>query len=210
MFPKVYSESHHILPRALGGSDDPINIVRLTAKEHFIAHLLLAKIHGGPMITAVFLMSCYGRYRSRTYSYLRLQFSRRKSEGQVGTNNVMYGKSHSDETKNKMSIARLGVSIKPMSNQEKERRRKITGKDHPSFGRKASEETRMKLRECNGGENNPMYGKKHSQETKDKIGKSSAGRPSPLKGRSISEETKKKISEARKGRKYPRENKASS
>ena len=38
-----YAESHHIIPKSLGGSDDQINLVDLTAREHFICHWLLTK-----------------------------------------------------------------------------------------------------------------------------------------------------------------------
>ena len=54
--PSGYSEKHHILPRALGGDNSKNNIVRLTAKEHFICHRLLAKIHGGKMWAALAYM----------------------------------------------------------------------------------------------------------------------------------------------------------
>ena len=40
-----YTECHHILPRCLGGSDDKDNLVNLSAKEHFICHLLLTKMY---------------------------------------------------------------------------------------------------------------------------------------------------------------------
>jgi len=40
---ETYFESHHIVPKSLGGIDDPSNLVLLTPKEHFIAHLLLFK-----------------------------------------------------------------------------------------------------------------------------------------------------------------------
>lgn len=39
----IYFESHHIIPKWLGGSDKKCNRILLTAKEHFIAHLLLWK-----------------------------------------------------------------------------------------------------------------------------------------------------------------------
>lgn len=55
--PDGYVERHHILPRALGGTDDSSNLVALTAREHFVAHVLLAKIYGGIMWQAVILMS---------------------------------------------------------------------------------------------------------------------------------------------------------
>lgn len=40
----VYFERHHIVPRCVGGSDDPDNLVKLKAGEHFLAHRLLSKI----------------------------------------------------------------------------------------------------------------------------------------------------------------------
>ena len=39
-----YTESHHILPKSLGGSNNKDNIVDLTAREHYICHLLLTKM----------------------------------------------------------------------------------------------------------------------------------------------------------------------
>ena len=38
-------EIHHILPRCLGGSDDDNNLIKLTAREHFLAHLLLHRAY---------------------------------------------------------------------------------------------------------------------------------------------------------------------
>jgi hypothetical protein len=43
--PNGYTENHHIIPSSLGGSDEKSNLVRLTGREHWIAHLLLHKIH---------------------------------------------------------------------------------------------------------------------------------------------------------------------
>lgn len=45
--PIAYAEVHHILPRALGGGDGDYNLVRLSYREHFIAHWLLTKFLGG-------------------------------------------------------------------------------------------------------------------------------------------------------------------
>lgn len=38
-----YCEKHHIIPKSLNGSNDKSNLVNLTAREHYIAHLLLWK-----------------------------------------------------------------------------------------------------------------------------------------------------------------------
>ena len=41
---QVYTEKHHIIPKSLGGSNDPSNLVRLTARQHYVCHLLLTKM----------------------------------------------------------------------------------------------------------------------------------------------------------------------
>lgn len=38
----IYHERHHILPKSLGGTDEENNLIDLFAREHFIAHKLLA------------------------------------------------------------------------------------------------------------------------------------------------------------------------
>ena len=37
----AYYESHHIIPKCMGGSNERTNLVLLTPKEHFVCHLLL-------------------------------------------------------------------------------------------------------------------------------------------------------------------------
>lgn len=75
-----YKESHHIIPKCLGGSDNPANLVDLTAREHYIAHILLAKIHGGPLWHAVNLMGRLKKYSNRHYERARLEHSKLLSE----------------------------------------------------------------------------------------------------------------------------------
>jgi len=43
----TYLEKHHIIPKCVGGSDDEENLILLTPREHFIAHLLLTKMYEG-------------------------------------------------------------------------------------------------------------------------------------------------------------------
>ncbi len=40
-----YVEVHHIVPKCLGGTNEAKNTIKLTAREHFICHLLLTKMH---------------------------------------------------------------------------------------------------------------------------------------------------------------------
>ena len=39
-----YFEVHHVIPKSFGGSDHWSNLVRLTAREHFLCHYLLTKL----------------------------------------------------------------------------------------------------------------------------------------------------------------------
>ena len=40
-------EVHHILPRCLGGNNKKENLIALTPREHFIAHIILTKCYSG-------------------------------------------------------------------------------------------------------------------------------------------------------------------
>lgn len=86
-----YTELHHILPKSLGGTNHQSNLVLLTAKEHFIAHLLLTKFVVGPdrlkVIRAFLCMNnmsntaTKGRYiTSRKYDLLKEEFAMLQSE----------------------------------------------------------------------------------------------------------------------------------
>lgn len=88
--PNGYSENHHIIPKSMGGSNEHSNLIRLTAREHFIIHRLLAKIHpNSGMVHAVYKMSCVDRHwgtykvKSRTYEYIREQHAYRVSNDKV-------------------------------------------------------------------------------------------------------------------------------
>ena len=67
----VYTEKHHIIPKSLGGSNSKSNLVVLTAREHFVCHLLLPKMTEGPdkvkMVYAAWLMCCKNKRTPRDY-----------------------------------------------------------------------------------------------------------------------------------------------
>ena len=93
-------ERHHIVPRSLGGSDDNENIVKLTLREHYIAHLLLCRIHRGtrnyyPMLRALTMMKTRRDgtriKNSRMFEYFRVDISKMLSEANSGENNGQYG-----------------------------------------------------------------------------------------------------------------------
>jgi hypothetical protein len=74
----IKKEIHHILPRSLGGTDDPSNLVALTLKEHWICHRLLVKFlvdkkHIRKMYNALFMMAVkdYRTVNGRTYQHIK-------------------------------------------------------------------------------------------------------------------------------------------
>jgi len=79
--PNGYVENHHILPKSMGGTDDKNNLVGLTGREHWIAHLLLWKIHkNSQCLHACHMMAmrCEERgipqiHNSRMYQLVRIQ-----------------------------------------------------------------------------------------------------------------------------------------
>jgi hypothetical protein len=71
-----YVERHHIIPKCLKGSNDSSNIVLLTPEEHYLAHLLLVKIHphNRSLLYAAKMMA--GKGNNKIYGWLK----RRSSE----------------------------------------------------------------------------------------------------------------------------------
>lgn len=100
---KGYKEKHHILPRSVGGTDDKSNLVELTAKEHFIVHMLLCKFTIGlarrSMLYAFKAMSYYKK-DGRDYKINSRIAEKLRSELKF-----------SNEHKQKMSEKKLGRII---------------------------------------------------------------------------------------------------
>ncbi len=102
-----YKENHHILPRCLGGSNDAINLVNLTAREHLIAHMVLAKAFKGskwygPLCCAV------SKMRNGKRSTTSRAFAKLREDSVVHIKNLLTGRKLSEETKAKMSETRKG------------------------------------------------------------------------------------------------------
>lgn len=159
-----YTERHHIVPRSLGGSNDPENLVALTAREHFICHWLLTKMYTGEsrgkMINALWMMRAqnpdqrrYGsKITARIYENLREEYSKYISK-------INKGRVQPLEEKAKQLAAQIGRKRKPFS---KEWREKLSaakkGEKNNRYGAVISEETRKKMSE-------KAKGRKQSPET---------------------------------------------
>ena len=89
----TYTERHHIVPRCLGGSDSPDNLVNLTPEEHYVAHQLLTKIHPTHYgLANAALKMCQGRPNNKLYGWIRKRFAANRSAKMAGNGNSMYNK----------------------------------------------------------------------------------------------------------------------
>lgn len=81
-----YVEKHHIIPKSMGGSNNLSNIVKLTAREHFVAHWLLFKIHKNPSMAKAFrlMLDASGRKKSKSYAEAKAIYAK----SMIGENNV--------------------------------------------------------------------------------------------------------------------------
>jgi hypothetical protein len=99
-----YIENHHIIPRSLGGTDEKTNIVALTGREHYVAHLLLARFNRCSQTAyALWMMqmksseTCDRPYikNSRMYEWVRKEFikycSKNSKITSKGKRNSQYG-----------------------------------------------------------------------------------------------------------------------
>jgi hypothetical protein len=102
----MYTERHHIIPKCLGGSDDPSNIAVLTGKEHFIVHRLLTRLYPTnlDLAYAAWMMSRRLTISSANYHSLKEHVSSLAK----GRPSSFKGKTHTPEAKAKVSSARKG------------------------------------------------------------------------------------------------------
>ena len=176
----IYYESHHVIPKSCGGSNEQDNLVLLTFKEHFIAHILLTKIYDGElkrkMYYALWRMSKGSKNHKRAISATQYQLCR-EAEQKAKIGHIV-----SDETKLKISKGNTG---KVRTEEVKSRiRKKLIGTTHET-----SQETKNKISKGNTGkvrtkevnyENSKRnLGKKQSEETKAKRSKKLLGKSRP-------------------------------
>jgi hypothetical protein len=199
-------ERHHIIPKSLGGTDEPSNLVFITTREHFVCHWLLTKIYKygeehWKMLNALRMMRAENqnqqRYEtkitSRVYARAKEEYAQLQSERITGENNPMFGDKfrRSEEGHRKHKEAISGDK-----NGAKQHRARVKiseskrGKKRGSF----SEEWIANLSAAHSGDGNGMYGKTHTEDTKQKQREKALGRKQ-------SEETKRKKADAVRGSK---------
>jgi hypothetical protein len=184
-----YFEKHHIIPKCIGGTDDKTNLIKLTAREHFIIHKLLCEIHPNEsgLVYALFMM-CNTKNKNRSYSIGAKEYERTK---------ILYSKRLSEDRKNKPTWNK-GI---PLSDETKQKMSEtLKGRTGTFKDKQHSAESKKLMSEANKG-NTYRIGKTHTEESKQRMRERALGRTSPNKNKSLSEEHRLKLSNAAKTRK---------
>jgi hypothetical protein len=154
----------------MGGTDDPSNLVRLSAKAHFIAHLLLCRIY--PKNTKLkFALNCMGRSTKKQKRNLTAsQYELIKKE-----NSIALSVLHSTRVRSEKEKLGISKALK---------------------GKKRTEESRKKCSEWQKGKSKTwQIGRKMSEETKKRISEGNKGKKGKYRG---TVESRKKQSETQK------------
>ena len=171
-----YVESHHIIPRCMGGDNTVSNIVHLTAREHFVCHLMLTRMvsdiaisHSLSLALWSFRMSASDRKPLTAWEY---EYARKKAAAATSVQHT--GKEISQETRDKISIARKGrISNRLGATMSEDAKRRISetkkAKAAECASRPMSQVTKEKLSLAHTG-------KKLTEETKLKMSKSHIGK----------------------------------
>ena len=189
-----YFEKHHIIPKSLGGSNLVQNLVKLTAKEHYICHRLLTKMLVGRPKYLMMIAACRMIDRNNIHQ--------RHFPPSIIIARLLEGKRH--------AISRLTKGKPKHSAKSKEKLRQIAlGRPSPNKGRSMSDDQKAKIAETLKGRppspetvakiHAKRAGYRHTEETKRKIADGNRGKSvGPM-----DEVTKQKISEALKGKPKP-------
>lgn len=154
----VKTETHHIIPRCMGGNNNASNLAELTPEEHFLAHELLVKIYpeNKSLVFAAHMMGAT-RQNNKVYGWLKRRYV-----------NACTGIPKSQETKRHMSLAKQGYipwnaglklgaeysnagSWAPGNIPWNKGEEHMVGNKNPAFGKKWDEEKRVKMSRTNSG-----------------------------------------------------------
>lgn len=120
----VYTEKHHIVPKSMGGehrgrNNNNKNIVRLTAKEHVVCHVLLTKMTTGTdrdkmlmALTAVYDLKSGNHSGKRDYTKSARVIAKAREQAAIARR----GSKRSEESKQKM---REAAKNRPPFSQER-------------------------------------------------------------------------------------------
>ena len=176
-----YTEKHHICPKAKdlfpeysSFKENPWNKINLSARQHYVAHLLLFKIYGRPMAYALHCLanmsnSNQKRSKNKLYSDAKEEYSKRMSSLASERNKRLIEEgNHVWQSKTFKDSQRARTSQRNLE--------KAASGSHPWLSGNRSIEHERKRSEALKGNKNAA-GFKHTEEHKKKISDIQTGKP---------------------------------
>lgn len=130
-------ETHHILPKSLGGPNTKDNLVKLSLREHFVAHLLLTKMYEGI------------EKRKMYFAFYRLSNRHKTTNGRFYENSKKQAKKY-------LSEIHSGKTLSPEHIQTIKLR--TAGENNPNYGRKHSKDNIELMSKVKIGNTNARVG----------------------------------------------------
>ena len=124
-----YNERHHIVPKCLGGTDDPSNLILLPVRVHFLCHYILHKAHpdNRKLAHAFAMMGVNNPYQKRLNSKLY-------EKSKIARSHALKGVSRPEWVKEKLRKPKSNRENykKPKSEIHKEKiKTSLLGRSHP-------------------------------------------------------------------------------
>jgi hypothetical protein len=165
-----YVEMHHAIPKSMGGTGR--DIVCLTAREHFICHLLLPKmLEGKDKVKMTFALHrlITGNKKNYCKSSIHYQIIKEANSKASSVRNAEYWSQFTEEERSDMRSGekngRYGKEVRDSTRQKISQANKgrLVGNKHPLWGVGHTEESKKKMSLSQKGKRvgskNPMYGK---------------------------------------------------
>jgi hypothetical protein len=169
---KQYDETlvlhaHHIIPKHLCADNDILhskeNIVKISVDDHVKAHLLIANLY--PEDTYEHISNLRSARFLNKKSIKEKDVLKKITDSYIGEKNPFYGKTHTEETRKKLSTSNIGIRKGKnyeeiygveKANLEKQKRAKKTrtAEEYRLSGKKALD-TRKRRGLSSEGKNNP-------------------------------------------------------
>jgi hypothetical protein len=161
-----YFERHHILPKSIGGTNSKENLVLLTAKEHYIAHMLLVEMYEKGSYEWQKMIFAASMFLAKSKNHKRINTSARfYQQVKIALSELKTGIPRSEETKAKM---RKTKAQNPRTVSQEERlvsSKRMTGKGNPMYGKTHTEDVKKYLRELKLGKKNQAVSESNRRRT---------------------------------------------
>ena len=158
---------HHIVPRHMGGSDDPSNLIELTVEEHAEAHRKLYEEYGHIEDYCAWkgLAGTIGK-EEIILMLAKQPKGPRSEETKNKISKAHKGKKLSDKTKEKLSAINKGKTLSEEHKKNISKSLKGDPRLASNLGKNLSEEQKQKLRIANMGNKNASGPHKVSEKSR--------------------------------------------